>query len=143
MLPWLPCGPLRTGAELAGSSGICATGIVHRDYRDYAGLLPEGSARELLPQFYARYEAGRTLTVGQEQHHASECADNDNQQRRRAPDREENKSDKCDGEVAGRVHRTGPNRTIERRSEQAYDSGVDPPHRCLGTLTSAKCVPER
>jgi hypothetical protein len=26
-------------------------GIVHRDYRDYAGLLPEGSARGLLPQF--------------------------------------------------------------------------------------------
>jgi hypothetical protein len=31
--------------------GYLRKGIVHRDYRDYAGLLPEGSARGLLPQF--------------------------------------------------------------------------------------------
>jgi hypothetical protein len=31
---------------------------LHSDYRDYAGLLPEGSARGLLPQF-ARYELAR------------------------------------------------------------------------------------
>src|SRR5262249_14318257 len=32
-------------------TGDCARGIVHRDYRDYAGLLPEASAGGLLPQF--------------------------------------------------------------------------------------------
>jgi hypothetical protein len=31
--------------------GYLRKGIVHRDYRDYAGLLPEGSARGLLTQF--------------------------------------------------------------------------------------------
>jgi hypothetical protein len=31
--------------------GYLRNGIVHRDYRDYAGLLPEGSARDLPPQF--------------------------------------------------------------------------------------------
>src|SRR5262249_47564672 len=37
--------------------------IVHSDYRDHAGLLPEGPARELLPQFYARYEAAQAAAI--------------------------------------------------------------------------------
>jgi hypothetical protein len=36
--------------------GYLREGIVHHGYRDYTGLLPEDSARGLLPQFYARYE---------------------------------------------------------------------------------------
>jgi hypothetical protein len=38
-------------------------GVVHHDYRDYAGLLPEGSVRGLLPQFYARYELARAAAL--------------------------------------------------------------------------------
>jgi len=36
--------------------GYLREDVVHSKYRDHAGLLPEGSARELLRQFYARYE---------------------------------------------------------------------------------------
>ena len=39
--------------------GYLSKGIVHRDYRDYAGLLPEGSARGLLPQFCPVRARGR------------------------------------------------------------------------------------
>jgi hypothetical protein len=38
--------------------GYLCQGVVYHNYRDYAGL-PEGSARELLTQFYARYERAR------------------------------------------------------------------------------------
>jgi hypothetical protein len=38
-------------------------GVVHHDYRDHAGLLPEGPARELLPQFYARYQATQAAAL--------------------------------------------------------------------------------
>jgi hypothetical protein len=38
-------------------------GVVHHDYRDYAGLLPEGSVRGLLPQFYARYELAQAAAL--------------------------------------------------------------------------------
>jgi hypothetical protein len=50
---WAPADRRRVGWIL----GYLREGVVHSDYRDHAGLLPEGSAKELLPQFYARYQA--------------------------------------------------------------------------------------
>jgi hypothetical protein len=38
-------------------------GVVHPDYHDRAALLPEGPARALLLQFYARYEAAQAAAV--------------------------------------------------------------------------------
>jgi len=43
--------------------GYLRKGVIHSDYRDHAGLLPEGPARELLPQFYARYEAAQAAAI--------------------------------------------------------------------------------
>ena len=38
-------------------------GVVHHDYRDHAALLPEGPAKDLLPQFYAKYELARAAAL--------------------------------------------------------------------------------
>ena len=42
--------------------GYLCQGVVYHNYRDYAGL-PEGSARELLTQFYARYELAQAAAL--------------------------------------------------------------------------------
>jgi hypothetical protein len=43
--------------------GYLRRGVVHHDYRDHAALVPEGPAKDLLPQFYARYEATQTAAI--------------------------------------------------------------------------------
>src|SRR5262249_57931869 len=43
--------------------GYLREDVVHSNYRDHAGLLPEGSARELLRQFYARYELAQAAAL--------------------------------------------------------------------------------
>jgi hypothetical protein len=43
--------------------GHLREGIVHHDYRDHAGLLPAGSAKDLLPQFYARHELAQAAAL--------------------------------------------------------------------------------
>jgi len=43
--------------------GYVREGVIHSDYRDYAVLLPDERARELLLQFYARYEDARAAAL--------------------------------------------------------------------------------
>ena len=43
--------------------GYVREGVVHHDYRDHAALLPEGPAKDLLPQFYSRYELAQAAAL--------------------------------------------------------------------------------
>src|SRR6185312_16176447 len=77
------------------------------------------------------------------QRHATERADHDDEQRRRAPYGEEHEAGERDGEIAGCADRTGPDRVVESRAEQADDGSVDAAHHGLRAGAAAEALPER
>ena len=87
----------------------------------------ERHVRELAQQSVS--DCGSPLA--QRQGNSSEGADDDNQQRRCAPDSEESETDKRDPEISRRLNRIRPHRIIERRTEQAHDRSIDTAHHRL------------
>src|ERR1700744_3862019 len=70
-------------------------------------------------------------------------SDSNDEQRWRAPNREEDKAKKRDAEITRHFYRCKPQRIVERRAQQADNRGIEAAHDGLRAVAFAKVIPER
>ena len=81
--------------------------------------------------------------LNERERNAAKRADRHDDERRCPPDGEKHKAGRSDGKIERALHSARPDRTIERRTEQAHDGSVRSPNRRLGDGAGAQCPPER
>jgi hypothetical protein len=70
-------------------------------------------------------------------------AQDNHDERWRAPRGKQNEPDERECKITGRPHRANPQWIVERRTEQAHDGGIDSPHDGLRPDALPKHVPKR
>lgn len=80
---------------------------------------------------------------GERQRGARGGAEGDDDERWGAPDDEQDKADQRDAEITRRVHRRGPDRIGEGRTEHSNDGGVDTPPASVWNNAPARCAASR